>query len=114
LAWSASWIDRARGEGAACARKEGRSATISGTIELPPPPRVSGLLPLLPKIPRSGKAALIPSDRRPSLPESTCDTANMTTKNANSRVMKSAYDTSQRSWLTCSCFLLRRPTVLQA
>src|SRR5438874_8765875 len=30
----------------------------------------------------------------------------MTTKKANSRVMKSAYETSQRSWFTCSaCFL---------
>jgi hypothetical protein len=26
----------------------------------------------------------------------------MTTKKANSKVMKSAYDTSQRSWFSCS------------
>src|ERR1035437_8315501 len=33
--------------------------------------------------------------------------ANSTTKNANSRVMKSAYETSQRSWLTCPCLVFR-------
>src|ERR1035437_7190566 len=33
--------------------------------------------------------------------------ANSTTKNANSRGMKSAYETSQRSWLTRPCLFFR-------
>src|SRR5579863_2057479 len=39
---------------------------------------------------------------------STCAVEYITTKNANRRVMKSAYDTSQRSWLAwATCFFLR-------
>src|SRR4051812_14553211 len=38
---------------------------------------------------------------------STSDTAYITTKNAKSSVMKSAYETSQRSWFSCSLCLCR-------
>ena len=50
------------------------------------------------------------SDSTRYLPSFTCETAYITTKKANSSVMKSAYDTSQRSWLSWSLSLsgLRR------
>ena len=38
---------------------------------------------------------------------SVCAVANITTKNANNKVMKSAYDTSQRSWFSVSSCRLR-------
>jgi hypothetical protein len=43
------------------------------------------------------EAARTDSEKRPTFVVSTCETANITTKKAKSSVMKSAYDTSQRS-----------------
>ena len=37
---------------------------------------------------------------------SALDAANITTKNANNSVIKSAYDTSYRSWFACSAGFL--------
>ena len=47
-------------------------------------------------------AELMASERTRYLPSFTDEMAYMTTKKANSRVMKSAYETSQRSWFSCS------------
>jgi hypothetical protein len=79
----------ARGEGEACPRNDGLPATTGATTELPPPPE-SGLPWLGGKMPWNWKATLTDSTKRPSLFESTCDTANITTKKAKSSVMKSA------------------------
>jgi len=50
------------------------------------------------------------------LPSLTCEMAYMTTKKANSRVMKSAYEISQRSWLSgsSSYFLRARRIMISA
>src|SRR3569832_1854052 len=54
------------------------------------------------------KAAPSASDKTRYLPSFTDETEYITTKNANSSVMKSAYEISQRSWFSCSsCLGLR-------
>jgi hypothetical protein len=58
------------------------------------------------------KALIIESLRIRYLPSLTEERAYITTKKANSRVMKSAYETSQRSWFSCpSSARFRRATV---
>ena len=61
----------------------------------------------LPPVPEKWSAHLIADAAWDSFLLSTRLTEYITTKNAKSRVMKSAYDTSQRSWFSCSssCFL---------
>ncbi len=54
------------------------------------------------------KAATRELDNTRYLPSLTEEIEYMTTKKANSSVMKSAYDTNHRSWFSCSsCFFLR-------
>jgi len=55
-------------------------------------------------IERSGwlKTPVRGSERILYLPSLIEEMEYMTTKNANSSVMKSAYETSQRSWFSCS------------
>src|ERR1035438_3445819 len=48
------------------------------------------------------------ADKRAVFLASRCEEANSTTKKANKRVIKSAYDTNQRSCLTGSSTLARR------
>jgi hypothetical protein len=50
--------------------------------------------------PRPPKASPRASDSTLYLPSLTTEIAYMTTKNANSSVMKSAYEISQRSWFS--------------
>ena len=48
------------------------------------------------------KALVKESESTLYLPSFTDETAYITTKKANSKVIKSAYETSQRSWFSCS------------
>jgi len=78
---------------------------LTGATDGLPPPGVApwiGCAEELGKTPRYSKATCTDSTKRPIFCASTWETANITTKKAKSSVMKSAYETSQRSWFSCS------------
>ncbi len=70
---------------------------------------LSGLLILMGKLALFGlNAEEIESDNTRYFPSLTEEMEYITTKNANNNVIKSAYETNQRSWFTCSSgFFLR-------
>src|SRR6266568_1271694 len=81
-----------------CALPCPRSSTV--------PPRTLAIAAAVPFMPPLCNACCTESDTCLAFALSVCEEANITTKNANSSVMKSAYETSHLSWFSTACFLL--------